>query len=328
MRQEIDEQTLIEIERHAVEIARQGGAILGRHFGQTLKVEYKDKQERDPVTEADRETQDYLYKAIEAKFPNHGILGEEDDKEKQEDTSLAPDFLWVLDPLDGTKNFLHGLPIYACSVGVLYKGAPVVGAVFVPWPTEGAGVVFHSHRGGGAFVDSEPISVHEADEPKGNVMVTLPGYFGTLSNFKKPMRGKVGELRVTGSIAYELVMVSRGITQYMITTGPHLWDVVGGVAVVMEAGGALMRGTRTSGPLGMFPSIKWEETDALIPNWQNGTTTMRDLHRWVQPLTLGSPPVARYVTSNLRTRVNLRWRIWRRWRRWKARRADRSSPTA
>ncbi|HCH10345.1 MAG TPA: inositol monophosphatase, partial [Dehalococcoidia bacterium] len=71
-----------------------------------------------------------------------------------------PDFLWVLDPLDGTKNFLHGLPVYACSVGVLYKGAPVAGAVFVPWPVEGGGIVFHAHKGGGAFADSEMISVH------------------------------------------------------------------------------------------------------------------------------------------------------------------------
>ena len=323
MNQQIDKQTLIEIEQHAVEIARQGGAILGRYFGQAVKVEYKDKRESDPVSEADHETQDYLYQAIEARFPDHGILGEEDDKEKKEDSTPAPDFLWVLDPLDGTKNFLHGLPVYACSVGVLYKGAPVAGAVFVPWPADGGGIVFHAHLGGGAFADSEPISVHEAKEPRGNVMVTLPGYFGTLSNFKKPMRGKVGELRVTGSIAYELVMVSRGITQYMITTGPHLWDIVGGVAVAMEAGGALFRGTRTSGALGMFPSIRWEETDTLVPNWKSGTTSTRDLHKWVQPLTLGSPPVARYVTSNMRTRLNLCWRIWRRWRRWKARRAER-----
>jgi myo-inositol-1(or 4)-monophosphatase len=325
MRQQLDEQTLIDIEQHAVGIAREGGAILGRHFGKTLKVEYKDKQESDPVSEADHATQDYLTQAIEARFPDHGILGEEDDKEKQADTSPAPDILWVLDPLDGTKNFLHGLPVYACSVGVLYKGEPVVGAVFVPWPTEAKGIVFHSRKGGGAFADSEPISVHKADEPKGNVMVTLPGYFGVLSNFKKPMRGKVGELRVTGSIAYELVMVSRGITQYMITTGPHLWDIVGGVAVALEAGGTLMRGKRVSGALGMFPSIKWEETSTLVPDWQSGKTSIHDLHRWVLPLTLGSPPVARYVTSNLRTRINLRWRIWRRWRRWKSRRSESKS---
>lgn len=322
MQNNIDENLLIDIERHAVEIAREGGAILSRHFGGTLNVEYKDRAERDPVTDADKETQEYLYRAIEEKFPDHGILGEEDDKQKQEDTTTAPDFLWVLDPLDGTRNFLHGLPVYACSVGVLFRGAPVAGAVFVPWPNDREGIVFHARRGGGAFADSEPISVLDASEPSGSVLVTLPGYFGVLTNFRRPMRGKVGELRLTGSIAFELAMVSRGVTQYMITTGPHLWDIVGGVAVALEAGGALMRGTRRSGPLGMFPSISWEETDTLVPNWQNGNVSMRDLHRWVQPLTLGSPEVVRYVTSNLRTRLNLRWRLRRGWRRWKACRSE------
>jgi len=80
MQQTIDDQLLIDIEQHAVEIARQGGVILGKYFGQKIKVEYKDKRESDPVSQADRETQDYLYKAIEARFPDHGILGEEDDK--------------------------------------------------------------------------------------------------------------------------------------------------------------------------------------------------------------------------------------------------------
>ena len=109
----IEDQTLAEIEAFAVEIAAEAGKILGRHFGRSLKIEYKDKRESDPVTDADHESQSFLVEAITKRFPEHGILGEEDDEEKQEDTSPAPDFLWVLDPLDGTKNFLHGLPIYA-----------------------------------------------------------------------------------------------------------------------------------------------------------------------------------------------------------------------
>jgi len=73
MQQTIDDQLLIDIEQHAVEIARQGGVILGKYFGQKIKVEYKDKRESDPVSQADRETQDYLYKAIEARFPMESL---------------------------------------------------------------------------------------------------------------------------------------------------------------------------------------------------------------------------------------------------------------
>jgi myo-inositol-1(or 4)-monophosphatase len=240
-------------------------------------------------------------------------LGEEDDESTRDDTSPVPDFLWVLDPLDGTKNFVHGLPVYASSVGVLFKGAPVAGAVFIPWPgaAEG-GLVFHARKGGGAFVDGQPLSVLDSEEPKGNVLITLPAGFGAFVGFRKPMMGKVGELRVTGSIAYELVMVARGISQYMVTTGPRLWDVAGGVALVMEAGGVLMRGSRDPGPLGLFPSTRWQESESLVPDWQSGKTSLGDLRRWRSPLTLGSPRVARFVTANMRRRTNLRRRLIRR----------------
>ncbi len=317
-----DDNLLAEIEARAVELAREGGALLSGYFGGNLNIRYKDDNERDPVTDADNETQDFLTKGIIESFPDHGILGEEDD-EKAEDANIAArDFLWVLDPLDGTKNFLHGLPVYACSVGVLYKGEPVVGAVYTPWPKEGGGVVHHARRGGGAFADGTPIGVAKLESPQANQLITLPGSFDWLYRFDAPMRGKTGDPRVTGSIAYELIMVARGVTQYMYTSNPHLWDIVGGVAVAMEAGAALMVGQRRSGPMGLFPSLEWRESKALVQDWKTNETKVRQLRRWARPLVLGSPPVARFVSSNLGWKRNpkLWMRMWRRRRR--ARRAD------
>ena len=122
MTQRPDDRLLEQIESRAVELARGAGAILSRYFGASLSVEFKDDRGRDPVTNADTEAQDYLTSGIMESFPDHGILGEEDDKDEASDARTAPDFLWVLDPLDGTKNFLHGLPVYASSVGVMYRG--------------------------------------------------------------------------------------------------------------------------------------------------------------------------------------------------------------
>jgi myo-inositol-1(or 4)-monophosphatase len=309
----IEDQTLAEIEAFAVEIAAEAGKILSRHFGQSLKIEYKDKRESDPVTDADHESQSFLVEAITKRFPEHGILGEEDDEEKQEDTSPAPDFLWVLDPLDGTKNFLHGLPIYASSIGVLYKGAPVVGAVFTPWPSDTGGVVLHARKGGGAFAGDEPVAVLDT-EPQGNTLVTLPASFGVTHRFRGPLRRTMFDLRVTGSIAYELVLVARGATHYMVTTRPHLWDIAGGVMIVMEAGGVLMRGARSSGLLDLFPSIKWQETETLVPDWQSGVTSIKDLRSWASPLTLAGPDTARLVADNMQAHLNLRWWVRRKWR--------------
>ena len=219
----LEDRLLAEIEARAVELARGGGRVLSGYFGGSLNIEYKDDNQRDPVTEADHKTQDFLTKGIQESFPEHDILGEEDDENAQDPDAAAGDFLWVLDPLDGTKNFLHGLPVYACSVGVLYRGEPVVGAVYTPWPEEGGGVVHHARRGGGAFTNGTPISAVRLDGPQANQLITVPGMFDRLYRFDAPMQGKTGDPRVTGSIAYELIMVARGVTQYMYTSNPHLW---------------------------------------------------------------------------------------------------------
>ena len=315
-----DDKLLAQIETRAVELALGGGAILSDYFGERLNIEYKDDNPRDPVTDADHETQRFLTRGIMDSFPDHDILGEEDDESAQDADAAAGDFLWVLDPLDGTKNFLHGLPVYACSVGVLYRGEPVVGAVYTPWPEEGGGVVHHARRGGGAFANGTPISVVELDSPQPNQLITVPGMFDRLYSFDAPMRGKTGDPRVTGSIAYELIMVARGVTQYMYTSNPHLWDIVGGVAVAMEAGATLMVGQRRTGPMGLFPSLDWRESTALVENWQTNETKVRQLRRWARPLVLGSPPVARFVSANLGWKRDPRlWlRMWRRRRRARA----------
>ena len=128
----------------------------------------------------------------------------------------------MLDPLDGTKNFLHGLPVYASSVGVLYRGEPVIGAVYTPWPNASGGVVHHARRGGGAYTDGVPIAVAPLEAPHSGQLATIPGSFDWLYQFSKSVRGSTGDPRVTGSIAYELILVARGVTQYMFTSNPHL----------------------------------------------------------------------------------------------------------
>ena len=311
--QPCDDALLREIEGHAVEIARGAGGILRGHFEHALRVEYKDERESDPVTNADFESQSYLRRAILERFPTHGVLGEEDDAAEREksDKQPAPDFVWVLDPLDGTRNFLSGLPLYASSIGVLYRGAPVAAAVFLPWPANGGGIVMHARRGGGTRVDGVPVAALTADEPKGNRLVTLPGGFGAMFGVRAPLRGKVGELRMTGSIAYELAMVAKGVTQYTVTTAPFLWDAAGGAMLVMEAGGVVLQGKRNR-LLGALPTgVSWQPMESFIPSWRSGRTTVRELREWRAPLLLGSPEVARHVADNLRGRSNIAARIKR-----------------
>ena len=292
---ELAQHELVQIESAAVEFARGAGDLLAGHFGKTISVEYKDKAQQDPVTQADKETQAYLERRIAERFPTHGILGEEDDASADGDR-VAPDFLWVLDPLDGTTNFMNGLPVYASSIGVLHRGIPVAGAVYIPWPTQsGSGIVVHCHAGGGAFADGEPISVYETDKLRGDRLVGLPGSFGASTRVGKGLKGQpLGQLRVTGSIAYELAMTAMGVLQFAVIGAPRMWDMLGGAVAVQEAGGTVM--TRLSG------RRQWHTMESLVPTWDQKPPTMADLRKWVAPLVAANPTLAPLIASNLHPR--------------------------
>ena len=307
----LDRTLLAEIAVRAVDFARQAGTVLTRYFGQTLEVEYKDSEQRDPVTNADKESQDLLKQAISEHFPDHSVLGEED----EEDDTPAQDFVWVLDPLDGTRNYLSGLPVYACSIGVMYRGAPVVGALFIPWPSEGGGVVIHAAIGGGAFIEQNRISIADTEGPKGNSLATFPASFGGTYRFRKSARDSVGEVRVTGSIAYEMAMAAKGTVQYSVLTAPHLWDVAGGAVIVAEAGGLVMRGRRPQGPKAVLQTVEWEPLTSFVPAWDQGGVTLKELRKWSEPMVVGNPGAVRFVIANMKTRPHLRYRLSRATRR-------------
>ena len=308
-----DELALRDIERHAAKIAREAGELLHFHFERALNVQYKDDRQSDPVTNADYACQRLLQDEISKRFPEHGILGEEDNAAEREraDSLPAPDFVWVLDPLDGTRNFMSGLPLYASSIGVLYRGAPIAAAVFIPWPSNNSGIVMHARRGGGTRIDGESVPVLNATTPEGNRLVTLPGGFGALFSVRRPLRRRAGELRMTGSIAYELAMVAKGVTQYTITTAPFLWDAAAGSLLVMEAGGIVLQGGQRK-LLGRLPAgMSWQPLESFVPSWISGTTTMKELREWRAPLLLGSPNVARFVASNLQGKTRIKRRLRR-----------------
>ena len=323
MNERLDQSQLAEFEARAGEMARDAGQILRGYFGPRLKADYKDKERLDPVTAADRECQEHLAKAVSEHYPDHGFLGEED--EEQGD-SKAPDFVWVVDPLDGTKNFLNGLPVFACSIGLLYRGAPVVGALYLPWPAQDGGVVMHARRGGGAFVDGEPVALDGLKEPEAGRLAALPGSIGASFRLGSRMRSKAGELRVTGSIAYELAMVAKGVLQYCITTSPRIWDVAAGAVIVTEAGGTVLIGNRRKRRAFAGSRMVWEPLESFALGWQSGTTTIKELRGWSAPLVLGSPSVAAYVAESIVGRSRLRHRLARALRRLGRRPSRRTQP--
>ena len=299
-----DDDLLIQIEAHAAEIARGAGELLSGHFERLLRVDYKDEAESDPVTAADKETQAFLTDRILQRFPDHAVLGEEDEEDAGGDTSSLPrrrepipgdplpDFVWALDPLDGTRNFVAGLPVYSSSVGVLHRGVPVVGAVYVPWPgCEGR--VFHARSGGPALLNGEPVSVKESEDRGGRELVALPYSFGRSYRLPRSTGRGLGEVRGTGSIAHELAMTASGVFEYTVVTRTHLWDVVAGMVLVKAAGGEVMiaRGRDGIGSL-LSTQTHWQPLDSIVDDWD--AMTMKDLRAWRETLLIGTAASVRF----------------------------------
>ena len=298
----IDDATLDEIETCAKDAVRKVGRLLAHRFGTDLEVKFKDKSETDPVTDVDNESQAIICHAVSDQFPDHLVVGEEDEGGEER---RIPDFVWVVDPLDGTKNFLNGLPIYACSVGVMFRGIPVVAAVHVPWPGKIDGVLFHARKGRGTYCESESVMIRDVEEPGLARLTALPGIFRNTFRVKKPLHRKLGEVRNTGSIAYDLAMTAGGVLQYTIAGNPRIWDIAGGVLLMKEAGGSAMAAQNFSRGGG---NIDWRPMEEIIPSLVSSEKTVADLRRWSEPVIFGSPRLMNFVTANLRFRH--KFRVW------------------
>lgn len=217
---------------------RAGGEIMKASTGRRMTVQYKTSWS-DLVTEVDRRVEREIQAMIRARFPGHGFLGEE------EGGGFDQEYTWVLDPLDGTTNFAHTLPNFACSLACYRGGEGLVGAIFDPNRNE----LFTARRGEGARLNGAPIRVDEAQSLQESLIGTnllwdmrenrfhrLPG----LQELGRRVRG----VRSIGSAALELAYVAcgrySGFTQWQLAP----WDFCAGALIVQEAGG---RVTQLSG---------------------------------------------------------------------------------
>ena len=290
---------LEEIERRAVEFARGAGDILLDHFRKPLEIEYKTEGRRDPVTQADRASEDWLRSAIAKAFPDHGIVGEENANSEHG----SAEFVWVLDPLDATTNFLNGFPVFASSLGVLHRGRPAVAAVFGPGPDGGS--VIHARRGAGAFQDGRPIAVTPNAEPERGRLTGMPSWFWRMWGFRDGLRMRLGEIRSLGSVAYEMTLVARGSMQLCLFATPKIWDVAAGVLLVEEAGGRVLENTSRRAPWSPFTAFGDE------------SVSLDELHGWRAAILAGNQDVANHAGDRIHLRARYIFRL-RRW--WAARR--------
>ena len=294
------DEELRDIEAAAVELARNAGKILMDYFTKPLEVSYKSPNERSPVTDADKASDDYLRAEIQRRFPTHTVLSEEGTDE----AGLSSAVTWVLDPLDGTNNFMNHLPVFGVSIGVVEGDRPVVGALFIPSIRSGEGSVLHARAGGGARCDGTPLSLGAGQKPGNHLLAAVPGYFWRMFNLRPQLRRSVGEVRTTGSVAYELAMTSQGVFQYSVFSRPKLWDVAGGLVVVQEAGGSVL--VQQPGVSG------WRQFERFHMARSHQPPTHGELRGWSATLVAGTTEAAAFVAPELRYRRYTLRRLWRR----------------
>ncbi|HEY1190214.1 MAG TPA: inositol monophosphatase family protein [Gemmata sp.] len=223
----------------AIDAARQGGAELERW---RTKFSVKEKARADLVTDADTASQKIIKDVLLGRFPGHLFIGEEESVGKSPEEVRPPAGAppaWVVDPLDGTANYVHDVPAYCVSIGLWYQGRAIAGVIFDPRQNE----LFSAAHGLGAFLNGAPIRVS-----------TVPGVFdGMLStgfpaNYQKQLRNleawkKLTEhaqsLRRNGSTALSMAYVAVGRFDGYWAYDNYPWDVMAGAALIAEAGGVL-----------------------------------------------------------------------------------------
>jgi myo-inositol-1(or 4)-monophosphatase len=216
----------------AVAAAGAAGEVLRSGFGGEQAVRYKG--EVDLVTEVDERAEGVIGGVLREAFPGYGMLAEEGGTLSGEDDSR-----WIVDPLDGTTNYAHGLPIFAVSIALERAGEVVLGVVHDPM----RGETFVAERGGGATLNGEAIRVSDTDEPIRALLVTGFPYDRADMPAAAELFGRLTELtqgvRRLGSAALDLCYVAAGRLDAFYERGLHVWDVAAGSLILEEAGGRI-----------------------------------------------------------------------------------------
>jgi myo-inositol-1(or 4)-monophosphatase len=217
-----------------INAARKAARGLIRDFGEVENLQVSLKGPSDFVSSADLKTERLLRQELEKARPTFGFLMEEGGEVLGSDTSHR----WIIDPIDGTTNFLHGIPHFAISIGLERDGEIIAGVVYEPVHDE----LYHAEKGGGTFLNDRRLRVSARRKMEESVFATgipfkgIPGHESFLETVPKVMSAVAG-IRRFGSAALDMAYVSAGRYEGYWETGIKPWDIAAGIILVREAGG-------------------------------------------------------------------------------------------
>ena len=240
----------------AIRAARAAGAIINRAALDVEAVRISQKNINDFVTEVDHASEAAIIETLLTAYPQHGILAEESGSTHGNPNA---DHVWIIDPLDGTTNFIHGFPVYCVSIALSVKGRIEQAVVYDPTRND----LFTATRGRGAYVNDRRIRVSKRTRLAESLISTgfpfrkgddFPTYLKMMGDVMQRTAG----LRRPGAAALDLAYVAAGFTDGFFETGLKIWDVAAGSLLVTEAGGLIGNFSGDSGQL--------EQTECLAGN--------------------------------------------------------------
>lgn len=219
------EESLLEL---AVELATGAGALTRKWFDRgTINVD--TKEDGSPVTEADKAAERYLREQISLAFPTDAIIGEEED-----DRGGTSGRTWIIDPIDGTKSFTHGVPLYGTLLAVTDEHGPAAGVVVLPALDE----VVSAGRGIGCFHNGRETSVNDHEDLDSSYVMTSGFEYWADTQERDQVLASAGVVRTWGD-AYGYVLLATGRCEVTVDPTPKLWDVAPMQVIIAEAGGTV-----------------------------------------------------------------------------------------
>ncbi|MES2099904.1 MAG: inositol monophosphatase family protein [Pseudomonadota bacterium] len=221
----------------AIKAARSAGAIINRASLDLDILKVNTKSPNDFVTEVDHKAEAVIIETLLGAYPGHGILAEESGREHGAKDS---EFVWIIDPLDGTTNFIHGFPVYCVSIALAHRGQVQQAVVYDPTRND----LFYASKGRGAFLNDRRLRVSKRTRLT-DCLVSTGFPFRKGDNFKRYMQmmeavmPACAGLRRPGSAALDLCYVAAGYTDGFFENGLSPWDIAAGSLMVTEAGGLI-----------------------------------------------------------------------------------------
>lgn len=218
----------------AINAAHIAGDLMRQEFHKVASIPVTQKARHDYVTEIDRSSEEQIVREIKRYHPDHSILGEEGGADGDSE------FQWIIDPLDGTSNYLHGIPHFGISIALQVKGRTEHAVVYDPMRDE----MFSASRGGGAHLNNTRIRVSKRNSLDTAILATAfpfrqRGQMATYTGIFSDVFKKIEDIRRNGAAALDLAWVGAGRMDAYFEIGLKPWDVAAGALIVREAGGVV-----------------------------------------------------------------------------------------